>query len=293
MQRIFLILFSILPIFSLNAQDQLPRNLAATYIRWQNAMVNKDFNAWKRQMATDRQVEVRNRILSEKFSFPADVFKVPVSPPPVKDLKLIISRESGVNAKGIFFGKIDFNIGGVPKNNVMVVSYKKENGQWRFVKGEYINLERIPEVREQIENKDYTYFDQPEFQPSEYKRKNSVQVLKQVPIIAKVYAYCPNREAKVVCHNVSNRLFQNPKASEVIIGGAKPGKNQVKISINTLPGGLKNEPMTVRVYLLSQVEGVKPIKAYEYLVKEGEQVKQTIIDEYVITPSMINSLLGK
>jgi len=138
-----------------------------------------------------------------------------------------------------------------------------------------------------------SYLKHADFQPAPYKRKNTIELKGPVPIIAKVYGYCPGREVKVVFNGRSNHLFQNTKEADVAVGGAASGVNSIQMVTKSLPGGQKNEPLCVRVYLFSQVNGVKPIKAYEYLVPEGGKVKSVNIGKFTVTPEMIKTLQGK
>ena len=78
---------------------------------------------------------------------------------------------------------------------------------------------------------------------------------------------------KVHVNKISRHRFANAKEAEVVIGGARQGLNEVQYSIRKLEGGTGMEAMTIRVYLMSEVEGVKPVKAFEYQVQEKEPFK--------------------
>ena len=293
MQRLFLLLCFFVPLVSAHAQTELQKDLARTYIIWQKAMVNKDVRGWESIVSSERKKEVKNKIYSEKFKYPAQIFNTPVPPPSTRDLKMLQAKASGTDAKAVFFGKVNFDVGGEPEQNLLVVSYQKEGGRWRFVKAEYVNLTNLPDIRKQIQNKDYSYLSHADFQPLPYQRKSYIELKSPVSIITKLYAYCPGREVKASYNKRSNHLFQNEQEAEIAIGGSKSGLNEISMSIKSLPGGQKNEPITVRVYLFSQVEGVQPIKAYEYLVKEGGKVDGIVSKTFEITPEMVNKLHGR
>ena len=93
-------------------------------------------------------------------------------------------------------------------------------------------------------------------------------------------------------NGVSRHLYQNTKASEVIIGGARDGLNEVQFTARNLPGGEGKEPLAVRVYLMSQVAGVKPLKIFQYQAEEGEAVKPSGTMNFVVGPSEISWLNG-
>ena len=51
--------------------------------------------------------------------------------------------------------------------------------------------------------------------------------------------------------------------------------------------------MTIRIYLMSEVQGVKPIKIFEYEVKEKQVVKGTGTSYFNVTPDVVKKLLGR
>lgn len=293
MQRLlsFFSIFFLLMSFS-HAED-IEKEFIKTYGLWQQGMATKNYRVWDSITASNNKREVRNKIYSEKFSYPEEVFAVPFLPPAAKDLKLLQAKASGQHGKAVFFGKVDFGVGGVPTENLLVVSFLKEGGFWRFAKAEYVNLSALPDVRGAILNGDYSYIKGQDFNPAPVPYKNTVKLSSPVSIIGKVYAYCPNREVRAKVNNVSNHLFQNTKDAEVVIGGVKPGANEIQIAIKTLPGGQNNEPLTVRVYALSQVKGVKPVKVYEYLVNEKEAVKGVQTVKFTLDQAALDQLRGK
>jgi len=180
MQRLLSIILLVTLIGITHGATELEKNLAKTYLIWQKAMVNKDYKAWDAIMASERKKEVKNRIYSEKFGFPSRIFQAPFNPPSIKDLKMLQAKESGDFAKAVFFGKVDFNVGGAPTENLLVVSYHKQANFWRFVKGEYVNLASLPSVRKQLLSGDYSYLGHADFNPAPFKRKNYVDRSPQV-----------------------------------------------------------------------------------------------------------------
>ena len=293
MQRIFSFLFALLSLTSSLMSQDLNLKLMRTYGIWQQSMLKKDFRAWDAIMASERKREIRNRIYSEKKAYPSAVFEAPVVPPSLKQLKLLQADAEGDYAKAVFFGKVDFGVGGAPTDNLLVVKYQNQADYWRFLGAEYVNLSVLPEVRSEILAGDYQYLDHAEYRAEVYQPKNTIKLDVPVAMIAKVYAYCPGREVKASVNRVSNHLFQNTQEAEVVIGGARAGLNELKFSTKALPGAEGGEPFCVRVYLFSQVQGVKPIKVAEYLVQEGGTVAPAKTIQYTVTNAMMDQLVGK
>lgn len=78
-----------------------------------------------------------------------------------------------------------------------------------------------------------------------------------------------------------------------MIGGARNGLNEVSFSTRALKGSTGKEALSIRIYLMSTIKGVKPLKMYEYQIKEGEAVKPFGTGHFVIGPKEANLLLGK
>ncbi|MEP4079313.1 hypothetical protein [Haloferula sp.] len=257
------------------AQDTkaLSGNLIKTYQAWRQAMVTSNARQWQALTSKHRQVEVRNRILSEKRSFPASVFQVPSPPPALNGLRTIHVSQRGATAKAAFYGKVDFGIGGTPTENIMVVSYTNEGGRWKYDRAEFVNLTALPEVRKELATGELKYVrETPEFQATGVIPRTPIAV-NRAQYIAKAYVYCPNREVEMQINQVSSHKFKNTKEAQIIAGGAKDGPNNVVYRIKPLKGCTGTEALAIRVYLMSEIAGTKPIIAYEYKVEEGGSVK--------------------
>jgi len=94
-------------------------------------------------------------------------------------------------------------------------------------------------------------------------------------------------------NRISKHRFQDTQQSEVVIGGARDGANELWYSIRNLPGYKGNEPVTVRIYLMSQVPGVKPVKVYHYQTKEGEKPKSQASVIFDVSPADGAKILGR
>ncbi|MFC7336183.1 hypothetical protein ACFQY0_03265 [Haloferula chungangensis] len=258
-----------------SAQDTkaLATNLISTYQAWQQAMVKSDARMWQSLTSSHRQMEVRNRILSEKRAFPASVFQTPTPPPTLNGLKTIHVSQRGSTAKIAFYGKIDFGVGGEPTENIMVVSFINESGRWKYDKADFVNLTALPDVRKELAAGNLSYVKEtPEFQATGMVPQTPIAV-NAAKYIAKVYVYCPNREVEVQVNRVSRHSFKNAKEAEIVAGGAKDGPNDIVFSVKPLKGSTGKEALAVRVYLMSEIPGTKPIIAYEYKVEEGGTAK--------------------
>ena len=256
-------------------------------------MLKGDVRTWQAVTARYRQVEIQNRLGAERRAFPAGVFQLPAPPPPIQGLKFLVAKEKGPTAKAAYFGKIDFGVDGVPTDNLILLSYLRESGAWRYDRADFVNLAALPEVRKELAAGNLHYLQEtPETQPS-----GLVPLVPEIaPIakyIAKVYVFCPGREVQVQVNKISIHKFANAKEAEVVIGGAIDGPNEVQYAVKKLEGGTGKEALTIRVYLMSQVEGVQPIKAFEYQVQPNGEIKPSDTKNFNLDAAMAAKLKVK
>ena len=275
------------------AQEDLRKGVEAGYNGWRDAVIRKDAAAWQRFTPEFRRVEVKNRIISEKRAFPAAVFDLPAPPPSIKNLKFLEAKQNGATAKASYFGKIDFGVDGTPADNLLVLSFVRGAGVWLYNRADFVNLAALPEVRKELAAGDLKYLKEtPEAQPDGVVPHTPIEA-RPAKYIAKVYVFCPGREVQVQVNKISRHRSANAKESEVVIGGALDGPNEAQAAIKKLEGGTGKEAMTIRVYLMSQVQGVQPIKIFEYQVAENGEVKPFGSSDFQVDAATVNKLMGR
>jgi len=275
-----------------SAQESVRPALESSYNAWRDAIIRKDAAAWQKTTAEHRRIEVRNRIVSEKRAFPAAVFNLPAPPPALTGLKFLEAKQNGATAKASYFGKVDFGVGGTPTDNLLVLSFVRGGPGWLYDRADFVNLAALPEVRKELTAGNLKYLKEtPETQPTGVVPATPIEA-RPAKYIAKVYVFCPGREVQVQINKISHHRFANAKEAEIVIGGALDGSNEVQFTTRTLPGGTGKEVMTIRVYLLSEVQGVQPIKAYEYQVAANENPKPFGSGNFVMDTAMLAKLAG-
>ncbi len=295
MLRAFLMSLLSLCITSAYADDtddkaKLVKHLRDVYDGWRHSVINSDSVNWQRYTSSVRQINVRNRIWSERGRFPQDVFNLPAAPPSLKPLKILRARVKGPTAKVAYFGKVDFGVDGKPTENLFLISYVNEQRVWKYNGAEFINLNALPDVRKAIKANDLKFVDQADFLPTGVIEKAPHAIKGVAPYIAKTYVFCPGREVKLQVNTISRHLFQNTKRAEVVIGGAHLGENQMQYAIKDIPGGDPKAPMTIRIYLMSQIAGTQPLKVAEYQVEDGTKPKSSGTIRFKITKEMAAKL---
>jgi hypothetical protein len=271
----------------------LRAKLEQTYKAWRQAIVSKDARAWQAATATHRQMSVRNRIVSEKRAFPQAIFDLPAAPPALAGLRAVQVMASGATARAVYFGKVDFNVGGEPSDNLLLLSFTNEGGRWKYDTADFVNLGGLPDVRRELLGGNDKYVeDTAAFRP-DGKVPPTARPVAPAKYISKVYVFCPGREVQVHVNKVSRHRFVNAKEAEIIIGGARDGVNEIQYSVKGAEGGKGNEAMTIRVYLFSQKPGVKPVKVYEYQVNEGEKPEGVGSANFVIDANVAAKVMGR
>lgn len=275
------------------AEENLRASLEKSYGLWQQAILKKDVAAWQRVTAEHRRVEVRNLIVSQKRAFPAAVFELPTQPPSLRGLTFLSAKQNGATAKAAYFGKVDFGIGGEPSDNLFVLSFVQGGGVWLYDKADFVNLTALPDVRKELAKGDLGYLEGvPEAKPSGIVPEIPISV-NPATTIAKVYVFCPGREVNLQVNKISRHRFANTKEAELVIGGARDGANEIQYSIRKLEGGTDQEALTIRVYLMSEVAGVKPLKVYEYQIAEKAKLTSVGTGTFVLDAATIGKLKGK
>lgn len=276
-----------------SGQDELRPALEKTYKTWRQSLKMRSDITWMQVTAKHRQIHVKNRILSEKRRFPAAVFDLPALPPSIEGLKFLGVRRNGPTAKAYYYGKIDFGIGEVESSNLMVLSFIGSTRSWFYDQMEFINLAALGDVRAEFAQGDMRYIDAtPELLPNGQIPAVPLEI-GNVAVIAKVYVFCPGREVKVQINQTSRHEFVNGQEAELVIGGARMGTNEIQFAVTHLEDKDLKPPMAIRVYLMSEVAGVKPIKAFEYLVEDGMPIKGFGKGQFVVDRSILDQLEGR
>lgn len=273
--------------------EPLEANLAKTYDAWRTAVINRNVRSWQTHTAPHRQMEIRNRIVSEKEAISCHGF--PPSFTASFDPRLEVSQRQAKRANhqiGVFW-ESGLWIGGQPTDNLLVLSFIRGNGTWLYDKADFVNLTALPEVKKELAAGNLKYLEETaDAQPNGVVPKTPLAA-RPAKYIAKLYVFCPGREVEVRVNKFSHHRFANAQEAEVVIGGARDGANEVQFRVEPLEGGLGTEAFTVRVYLMSEIRGVKPVKVYEYLVQEEGKVKGLVSETFRVDADDIRKLMGQ
>ena len=216
---------------------ELQSPLEATYNAWRKAMIQKDYNAWQKATANYRRMETRNRIVSQRLRYPDALFAIPLQAPALSQLVLLNIFAKGGTANAIYFGKPDFGLGAdqTISDNFIVLKFIRESNQWKFDNLRIIKFGNDSELLLKIRNQDYSFLQNPAFQPVGTVPPIAKPV-KPPAYLAELWIAANGFDVTVNINqgNHKSRL-KNDDGRDLIIGGLVKGQNTVSLSITPVP----------------------------------------------------------
>ncbi len=240
----------LLPAARLRAADDLKlrSTLDRVYLEWRGAVITRNMEAWKRYTTGYRQMVSRNLIVSQGQPYPEAIFDLPVAPPEILKLKLLEAEAVGPTAHLVYFGKVDLGLGVTGEklpNNLLVLKFLNETGEWRFDSSKFINLNDSPDIRKACEEGHPDFLKDPPFNPpgvlpvipKPCARPEKVAALRIEAVGYEVKARINGYDYPVVADNAEQ---------QVIIGGLARGDNDLLLDIKPIPAA-KNEDRILNV----------------------------------------------
>ncbi len=251
MYRVLVLILMAATIAPLQAKSDpvLQGSLETVYSQWRRSMIRKDYQAWKRTTAYARQIETRNVVISKREKFPAAVFALPMKPPAIAGLRALSVRAKGPTATAVYYGKVNFEVGGqAPSHSLLVLRYLKEGAQWKFYR--MAVMSQLPgEVIGSIRANRLDFLQEPEFQPIGRGPKIQ-QPCPQPDYVTDLHIISLGFDTEVTINGISEHATSDHFGTQLVIGGLKKGKNTIKIKSKRLrnaESGEKNLKVTVHV----------------------------------------------
>lgn len=224
------------PASAAQPDNSLRVTLESAYDAWRKAMDAGDLALWEEATAFSRQIETRNRIVSQKLAFPRALFEDPVASPSLGGLIPLGVLSTGETATSTYFGKADFgNEPGVAvSDNVLVLHFLREEGKWKFDNLRVVKIGDDGEILLQIRNGDFSFLRGEEFQPAPFLPPVP-QPVEAPPYVAEAWIDATGHEVKLVVNGHPTGTFKNVKVTELVMGGVKRGVNTVRVESRLLP----------------------------------------------------------
>lgn len=248
--------------FVASAQTAQPDNsirvsIESAYAAWSASMAAADLAKWEETTAFSRQVETRNRIVSQKRQFPQALFEDPVEAPSLAGLISLGVLSTGDTATSTYFGKANFGSepGVAISDNLLVLHFLKEDGRWKFDNLRVVRIGNDGEILLQIRNSDFSFLQGEEFQPAP-QLPPVPQPVEMPELVAEAWIDATGHEVKVTVNGHLTGTFSNVKASDLVMGGVKRGQNTVKIESRRLESAAGSSPrVEVAIYAAENPAG--------------------------------------
>lgn len=255
---------------------ELQPTLESTYKIWRNAMIQKDFNAWRTATASYRQMETRNRIVSQRQKYPDALFAIPLQAPALSQLVLMNILAKGDTANAVYFGKADFGLAEnqAVSDNFIVLKYIRESGQWKFDNLRIIKFGNDADLLLKIRNQDYSFLKDATFQPTGVAPIIAKPV-KLPAYLAELWIATNGFEVTVNINNGNHKSrLKNDDGRDLIIGGLVKGNNTISLSITPVSTE-STLPKRLEVAIYAAVAADKPAKRIFHYAPDPAKVPPT------------------
>lgn len=217
--------------------NSLRVTLESAYDAWRKAMDAGDLKSWEEFTAFSRQIEIRNRIVSQKLPFPQALFDDPVEAPSLGGLIALGVLSTGDTATSTYFGKANFGDepGVAVSDNLLVLHFLREDGRWKFDNLRIVKIGNDGEILLQIRNSDFSFLRGIEFQPAPCLPPLP-QPVEAPAFVAEAWIDASGHEVTITVNGHPTGTFSNIKTTELVMGGLRRGSNQIRIESKLLPG---------------------------------------------------------
>ena len=267
-----------------SAQTAQPDNsirvsLESAYTAWSESMAAADLGKWEATTAFSRQIETRNRIVSQKRPFPQALFDDPMEAPPLGGLISLGVLSTGETATSTYFGKANFGAepGVAITDNLLVLHFLKEEGRWKFDNLRVVKIGNDGEILLQIRNRDLSFLQGEEFQPAA-QLPPVPQPVEMPAMVAEAWIDATGYEVKVTVNGHLTGAFSNVKASDLVMGGVRRGQNNIKIETRLLENPSGSSPnVEVAIYAAEDPAG-QAQRVYHF--KPGSAVPAVVSESF-------------
>ncbi len=230
--------------------------LESVYLAWKKGMDAGNLALWEENTAFSRQIETRNRIVSQKLPFPQALFEDPVAAPSLGGLVSLGVLSTGETATSTYFGRADFGTepGMAISDNLLVLHFLREEGRWKFDTLRIVKIGQDAELRLQIRNGDFSFLGGDEFQPAP-ALPPVPQPVEAPAYVAEAWVDATGYEVKVTVNGHLVGDFRNIKMTELVMGGLRRGENRVRIESRLLGGGSSPAKVEVGIYAAEDPAG--------------------------------------
>jgi len=254
--------------------------LERAYENWRAAMSVGDFQKWEEATAFSRQIETRNRMLSQRLAFPQALFDGPIEAPSLGGLTALGVLNTGSTATSSYYGKISFGAseGVAVSDNILVLHFLKEDDRWKFDNLRIIRIGGDGEILLQIRNSDFSFLRNAEFQPVK-QLPPVAQPVEMPEYVAEVWVDSTSCETTITVNGNLTGKFTNVKTPELVIGGLHRGENTVTIETRRLPDTTIPPRLEIAIYTAKDPTAAAD-RVFHY--KPGADFEEKITQTFIV-----------
>ncbi|MDA8908664.1 MAG: hypothetical protein P1U81_13235 [Verrucomicrobiales bacterium] len=253
--------------------------LESVFNSWSQAIMSDNLEQWEASTAYSRQIEIRNRIVSQKLPFPDALFADPIGAPTLEGLIGLGVLSTGFTATSTYFGKANFGTtdGVAITDNLLVLHFLKEDGSWKFDTLRIVKIGADAELLLQIRNSDFSFLNGVEFQPAP-QLPPIPQPVNTPEFIAEVWVDATGYEVTVEVNGHSSGTFSNLKTTELVMGGVRPGQNTVRLTTRLLENAEGASPKIEIAIYAARDPSAQADRVFHY--RPGAEVKPELIQSF-------------
>ncbi|MDF1657072.1 MAG: hypothetical protein P1U58_05635 [Verrucomicrobiales bacterium] len=253
--------------------------LESVFNSWSLAIMSDNLEQWEASTAYSRQIEIRNRIVSQRLPFPQALFEDPIGSPRLEGLIGLGVISTGVTATSTYFGKANFGTanGVAVTDNLLVLHFLKEEGSWKFDNLRIVKIGNDAELLLQIRNGDFSFLNGIEFQPSP-KLPPVPQPVSTPEYIAEVWVDATGYEVTVEVNGHPSGSFSNLKTTELVMGGVRPGRNTIRLTTKLLDNPAGATPKVEIAIYAARDPAVQANRVFHY--RPGAEVQPELLQEF-------------
>lgn len=256
--------------------------LESAYQAWRTAIASNNLAQWEAATAFSRQIEIRNRIVSQRLPFPQALFEDPIGTPGLEGLIGLGVFSTGTTATSTYFGKANFGSsdGVAVSDNILVLHFLREEGTWKFDNLRIVKIGNDAEILLKIRNADFSFLKDIEFQPAP-QLPPIPQPVNTPDYIAEVWVDATGFEVTIEVNGHPTGTFSNIKISELVMGGIRSGQNSIKITTKLLENaGGASPKVEVAIYAARDPEA-QADRVYHY--RPGASVAPEVRENFTVT----------
>lgn len=258
-------------------------DLEKIYDAWRKAMAEGDMRTWQAVMAASRQMEIRNRIVSEKQTWPGPLFQGALPAPSLLDLQRLPIYLKGSTATAVYLGKANF--GGdasvAVTDNFIVLRFLQEGTGWKF---DNLRIVRFsPELVERVQQGDFSFLHGAEFQPTGVLPVVSKPVLAP-DYLGELWLTSIGCVLEVEINGQHHARLDGGSAKELIIGGLKEGQNTITIKTQAAPEAVAAGTAQVEVAVYgARTANQKATRFHHHKTAAGESPQPLLQTSFLVS----------